>query len=101
MIMDRGLATDENLELLRKRSSAPGIVTTSQSERHELFPKIDRARYVPVKLDRKGKVVVCGQLRRHRVSCTCSATVPRGRARIAPIRQRFEQRLERMPTRRR
>ena len=73
VIMDRGLATDENLELLRKRGQHY-IVTTSQSERHELFPEIDRARYVPVKLDRKGKVVVCGQLR--------------------AIRQRFEQRLE-------
>ena len=66
----------------------------SQSERHELFPKIDRARYVPVKLDRKGKVVVCGQLRRHQgelyVLCHSAARASKDRA----IRQRFEQRLE-------
>ena len=93
VIMDRGLATDENLELLRKRGQHY-IVTTSQSERHELFPKIDRARYVPVKLDRKGKVVVCGQLRRHQgelyVLCHSAARASKDRA----IRQRFEQRLE-------
>ena len=93
VIMDRGLATDENLELLRKRGEHY-IVTTSQSERHELFPKIDRARYVPVKLDRKGKVVVCGQLRRHQgelyVLCHSAARASKDRA----IRQRFEQRLE-------
>ena len=39
VIMDRGLATDENLELLRKRGQHY-IVTTSQSERHELFRRL-------------------------------------------------------------
>ena len=53
VIMDRGLATDENLELLRKRGEHY-IVTTSQSERHELFPKIDRARYEVVPEKRAG-----------------------------------------------
>ena len=50
--------------------------------------------YVPVKLDRKGKVVVCGQLRRHQgelyVLCHSAARASKDRA----IRQRFEQRLE-------
>ena len=93
VIMDRGLATDDNLKLLRKRGHHY-IVTTSQSERHELFPKIDRARYVPVKVNAKGKVVVSGQLRRHQgevyVLCHSAARESKDRA----IRQRFEQRLE-------
>ena len=40
VIMDRGLATDENLELLRKRGEHY-IVTTPQSERRELFAEIE------------------------------------------------------------
>ena len=93
VIMDRGLATDENLELLRKRGEHY-IVTTPQSERRELFPEIDRARYVPVKVNANGKVVVSGQLRRHQgelyVLCHSVARASKDRA----IRQRFEQRLE-------
>ena len=93
VIMDRGLATDENLELLRKRGEHY-IVTTPQSERRELFAEIDRARYVPVKVNANGKVVVSGQLRRHQgelyVLCHSVARASKDRA----IRQRFEQRLE-------
>ena len=92
VIMDRGIATDENLELLRQRGQHY-IVTTPQSERQELFPKIDSARYVPVKVNAKGKVVVCGQLRRQGelyVLCHSAARASKDRA----IRQRFEQRLE-------
>ena len=93
VIMDRGLATDENLELLRKRGEHY-IVATPQSERRELFAEIDRARYVPVKVNANGKVVVSGQLRRHQgelyVLCHSVARASKDRA----IRQRFEQRLE-------
>lgn len=93
VIMDRGIATDENLELLRQRGQHY-IVTTPQSERRELFPEIDSSRYVPVKVNAQGKVVVCGQLRRHQgelyVLCHSAARARKERA----IRQRFEQRLE-------
>lgn len=93
VIMDRGLATDENLRLLRARGQHY-IVATQQNERHELFPEIDASRYVPVKVDEKGKTVVCGQLRRHDgelyVLCHSAARA----AKDAAIRQRFEQRFE-------
>lgn len=93
VIMDRGLATDENLNLLRARGQHY-IVATAQSERHELFPKIDASRYVPVKVNAKGKVVVSGQLRRHQgelyVLCHSAARAAKDEA----IRQRFEERFE-------
>ena len=93
VIMDRGIATDENLELLRQRGQHY-IVTTPQSQRRELFPEIDCSRYVPVKVNAKGEVVVYGQLRRHQgelyVLCHSAARASKDRA----IRQRFEQRLE-------
>ena len=93
VIMDRGLATDENLNLLRARGQHY-IVATAQSERHELFPKIDASRYVPVKVNAKGKVVVSGQLRRHQgelyVLCHSAARAAKDQA----IRQRFEERFE-------
>ena len=98
VIMDRGLATDDNLKLLRKRGHHY-IVTTSQSERRELFPEIDRARYVPVKVNAKGKVVVSGQLRRHQGEVyVLSATAPRGRARIARYGSGSSSGWNRMPT---
>ena len=40
VIMDRGLASDENLNLLRARGQHY-IVASQQSERHELFPEVD------------------------------------------------------------
>ena len=93
VIMDRGLATDENLKLLRARGQHY-IVAAQQNERHELFPEIDASRYVPVKVDEKGKTVVCGQVRRHQgelyVLCHSAARAAKDRA----IRQRFEQRFE-------
>ena len=93
VIMDRGLATDENLNLLRKRGQHY-IVATAQSERHELFAKIDASRYVPVKVNAKGNVVVSGQLRRHQgelyVLCHSAARAAKDQA----IRQRFEERFE-------
>ena len=93
VIMDRGIATEENLELLRQRGQHY-IVTTPQSERQEWFPKIDSSRYLPVKVNAKGEVVVRGQVRRHQgewyVLCHSAARASKDRA----IRQRFEQRLE-------
>ena len=93
VIMDRGLATDENLNLLRARGQHY-VVATQQSERHELFPQIDASRYVPVKVDAKGRTVVSGQLRRHQgelyVLCHSVARA----AKDGAIRQRFEQRFE-------
>ena len=93
VIMDRGLATAENLDLLRARGQHY-IVATGQSERHALFPEIDASRYVPVKVDAKGKVVVSGQVRRHQgelyVLCHSAARAAKEHA----IRQRFEQRFE-------
>ena len=93
VVMDRGLATADNLVLLRKRGHHY-IVTTQQSERHELFPEIDSSKYVPVKVDAKGKVVVSGQLRQHQgevyVLCHSVAREAKDRA----IRQRFAARFE-------
>ena len=57
VVMDRGIVTDENLELLRQRGQHY-IVTTPQSERRALFPEIDSARYVPVKVNAKGTTYV-------------------------------------------
>ena len=88
VVMDRGLATDENLAVLRKRGQHY-IVTTEQSQRRELFPEIDSSGYVPVKVNRKGKIVVSGQLRRHQgelyVLCYSEARAAKDRA----IRERF------------
>ena len=93
VVMDRGLATADNLELLRKRGHHY-FVTTQQSERHELFPEIDSSKYVPVKVDAKGKVVVSGQLRRHQGEVyVLSHSVARA-AKDRAIRQRFAARLE-------
>ena len=82
VVMDRGLATDENLAVLRKRGQHY-IVTTEQSQRRELFPEIDSSGYVPVKVNRKGKIVVSGQLRRHQgelyVLCYSEARAAAGR----------------------
>ncbi len=93
VIMDRGLASDENLNLLRARGQHY-IVASQQSERHELFPEIDACRYVPVKVDAKGRTVVSGQLRLHQgelyVLCHSVARA----AKDGAIRQRFEQRFE-------
>ena len=93
VVMDRGLATDENVALLRERGHHY-IVTTKQSERQELFPTIDETKYVPVKVDAKGNTVVSGQLRRHQgelyVLCYSAARAAKDRA----IRQRFAERFE-------
>ena len=69
-------------------------MASQQSERHELFPEIDASRYVPVKVDAKGRTVVSGQLRLHQgelyVLCHSVARA----AKDGAIRQRFEQRFE-------
>ena len=82
VVMDRGLATDENVALLRERGHHY-IVTTKQSERQELFGEVDKTRFEPVKVDEQGQTTVSAQLRPPcGGSCTCCATARHARARI-------------------
>ena len=93
VVMDRGLATDENVALLRERGHHY-IVTTKQSERQELFGEVDKTRFEPVKVDEQGQTTVSAQLRRHAgelyVLCYSAARESKDRA----IRERFARRFE-------
>ena len=94
VVMDRGLATDENVALLRERGRSRHIVTTKQSERQELFGEVDKTRFEPVKVDEQGQTTVSAQLRRHAgelyVLCYSAARESKDRA----IRERFARRFE-------
>jgi transposase len=91
VVMDRGLATEENLEMIRGRGHTY-IVATRQSEREKLFPKVDENQFEALGEDQECEVQ--GQVRRLEDEVVVLCYSKKREAKDRAIRERFQKRFE-------
>jgi transposase len=93
VVMDRGLATEKNLEMVRRRGYTY-IVVTRQSEREKWLPEIEKDQFVALRENEKGEVEVEGQVRRLEDEVVVLCYSKRREAKDGAIRERFRGRFE-------
>lgn len=93
VVMNRGLATEKNLEMVRGRGYSY-IVATRQSEREKWFPEVEREQFVALRENEKGEVEVEGQVCRLEDEVVVLCYSKRREARDRTIRERFQGRFE-------
>ena len=93
VVMDRGLATEKNLEIVRERGYTY-IVATRQKEREKWFPEIEKEQFVTLRENEKGEVEVEGQVRRLEEEVVVLCHSKRREAKDRAIRERFQGRFE-------
>jgi transposase len=93
VVMDRGLATKKNLEVLRARGYQYIVAMTAQ-EREKHLGATEEARWVPFRQTAEGEVRVEGQMKRQgeEILILCHSSSREGKDR--GIRERFRARLE-------
>jgi len=93
VVMDRGLATDKNLEMVRERGYTY-IVATRQREREKWFSEADGSQFAMLRENERGEVDVEGQVRRvgDEVVVLCHSRKREQKDRA--IRERFRGRFE-------
>jgi len=93
VVMDRGLATEKNLEIVRGRGYTY-IVATRQKERGKWFPEIEKDQFVALRENKTGEVEVEGQVRRCGDEVVVLCHSKRREAKEQAIRERFQGRFE-------
>lgn len=93
VVMDRGLATEKNLEMVHGRGYTY-IVATRQREREKWFPEIEKDQFVALRENEKGEVEVEGQVRRLEDEVVVLCYSKRREAKDGAIRERFRGRFE-------
>ena len=93
VVIDRGLATDKNLEMVRGMGYTY-IVATRQSEREKWFPEIEKDQFVALRENEKGEVEMEGQVRRLEDEVVVLCYSRRREAKDRAIRERFQGRFE-------
>lgn len=93
VVMDRGLATEKNLEMVRERGYTY-IVATRQREGKQWFGEIEKEKFIALKENEKGEVEVEGQVRRLGEEVVVLCYSKRREAKEGAIRERFRGRFE-------
>ena len=93
VVIDRGLATEKNLEIVKGRGYTY-IVATRQSEREKWFPGVEKEQFVTLRENEKGEVEVEGQVRRTGDEVVVLCYSKKREAKDRAIRERFQERFE-------